>query len=169
MNWKIVAVVVAIVVLLGLWLNFFVPKKEIAVLNFRFAESVDEKLNFVSSEGDFFAGQTMFFILELQGFEVQKGNIAYRIDGKITNISSGKPEETFSGTIIEETKTIDNVLGKINVVGEFNLAYTGKKGANILRLEITDKFSGAKKVFQKDFRVLEAPNLNIGNDVLVIE
>ena len=151
---KITALFV-LIVLAFVAFGFFFQKKEPEISGFSFANSVDENMNYVPSNGVYYPWEEMYFVMEISNLGMKNSGVSYKVDVEITNISGQNPEKTFSETILNETKSIDNKDGRISVFGRINVPSGAKLGTNSIKITVTDLFSNSKKSIQKSFRVEE--------------
>jgi hypothetical protein len=148
---------VGIVVLIAIVLiNFFPEQKQsFSVKNFSFASEVDEQFNYVPNSGKYTTGETLFFVLELEGMKVERESVSYSVNAKVENLVSGNFEETFSETLTDETLPIIDNKGNITVVGQIQVGSLIRTGFNNIILEIKDNFSDEKIEYKKSFTVEE--------------
>ncbi len=144
-----------IVLMLAFVLLGFLPKKAFEVRSFALAEYVNENMQFIPKETDFGAGTNLYFITELSGLEMKNGYVSYKVDAKIVDATSPVPENIFDGTVIEETKQIQNRDGRLTVAGRIFIPISAKNGQHVLKITVTDNYGASEKKLENSFRVNE--------------
>lgn len=155
MNKKTAIGIIGIALLLAIAAyNISLKEKELEIKDFSFAQSVDAEMNFVPSNGAFYAGEDIWFIMEIERLETRNQFASTKVEAEITSLLRGKTEQVFRETILEQTMPVQN--NRITVAGKISTVFA-EKGANTLKLIITDKISGKTKTTEKIFRVEEWP------------
>ena len=150
-----IAALFAVIALAITLLGFLPQKKELDIRNFSFASFVDPNLSYIPNTGYFRRSENIYFVFELANLEARDGNVSYKVDAEITNISGETPEKTFEQTILEETRPVDNNRRIVSVAGKVNAAFGARLGTNRLKITVKDKFSGTTGAIEEAFSVVE--------------